>query len=232
MRKQHEKTGAEASTSRCTGVGGAWENAMKAMKEEENNGIQRYGEKEERMSIEVNAWVGNLGKYNEGELVGEWVHFPVDEDEWEEVMKRIHIGEQVDPNDPRFGVYEEIFFADYDSKLPLFDMFGEYPSVKQLNELADEVEDIEDDEVFEAMMSEYAVDVDQAIATYKEGSWRFFPGCDDMSDVAKVICGDDPAYFEAPDFMRCHFNFKSYGEELDSSGTFIPTKTGYVEIWG
>ena len=27
------------------------------------------------------AFVTNLGKYNEGELVGEWVHFPTTEEE-------------------------------------------------------------------------------------------------------------------------------------------------------
>lgn len=179
------------------------------------------------MSIEVNAWVGNLGKYNEGELVGEWVHFPVDEDEWGEVMKRIDIGA------PRWdgGVYEEIFFADYDSKLPLYDMFGEYPLWKNLNELAEEVEDVDDEDVLLAMLSEYAVDVQQALDTYKSGEWRFYPGCDDMSDVAAMVCKDDPAYYEAADFMKRHFDFKHYGEELDSLGTFIPCESGYVEIY-
>lgn len=182
------------------------------------------------MSVGVRAWVGNLGKYNEGELVGEWVDFPIDEEDWEEVMKRIHIGEQVDPDDPRFGVYEEIFFADYDSKLPLFEMFGEYPRVEQLNELAEDVADA-DEEVLLAMLSEYAVDIGQAIDTYKSGNWRLYPNCDDMSDVAKQCAEDDPCYFEAPDFMRRHFDFKHYGEELESTGTFIPCESGYIEIW-
>ena len=30
------------------------------------------------------AFVTNLGKYNEGELVGEWVHFPTTEEEMNE----------------------------------------------------------------------------------------------------------------------------------------------------
>ena len=29
----------------------------------------------------IEAFVTNLGKYNEGELVGEWVHFPTTEEE-------------------------------------------------------------------------------------------------------------------------------------------------------
>ena len=47
----------------------------------------------------------NLGKYNEGELVGEWVSFPVSADEMKAVLDRIQIGH---PDD--FGIpYEEIF---------------------------------------------------------------------------------------------------------------------------
>ncbi len=29
----------------------------------------------------LNVWVGNLGKYNEGELVGDWLELPKTKDE-------------------------------------------------------------------------------------------------------------------------------------------------------
>ncbi len=49
------------------------------------------------------AFVTNLGKYNEGELVGEWVHFPTTEEEMNEVFERIGIGSKGE-----FGqVYED-----------------------------------------------------------------------------------------------------------------------------
>ena len=38
------------------------------------------------------AFVTNLSKYNEGELVGEWVHFPTTEEEMKKVFERIGIG--------------------------------------------------------------------------------------------------------------------------------------------
>lgn len=182
------------------------------------------------MSFEVKAWIGNLGKYNEGELVGEWVEFPIDEDEWEEALERIGIGQQVDPDDPRYGVYEEWFAADYDSELPLYENFGEYPNYEDLNELAEEVEGIDDDDVFGAILDN-ETSIRAAIATYKGGDWRDYPGCDDMSDVAMRICNDDLAFTEAAEFMQRHFDFEAYGEELDSCGTFLPYNGGYVEVW-
>ena len=38
------------------------------------------------------AFVTNLGKYNEGELVGEWVKFPISAEEMQKVFERIGIG--------------------------------------------------------------------------------------------------------------------------------------------
>ena len=37
------------------------------------------------------AFITNLGKYNEGELVGEWVKFPTTAEALKEVFKRIGI---------------------------------------------------------------------------------------------------------------------------------------------
>ena len=61
------------------------------------------------------AFVTNLGKYNEGELVGEWVHFPTTEEEMKKVFERIGIGSK-----DEFGqVYEEWFITDYDCSIPV-----------------------------------------------------------------------------------------------------------------
>jgi len=49
------------------------------------------------------AFITNLGKYNEGELVGEWVKFPTTAEELKEVFKRIGIGQKDDFGQP----YEE-----------------------------------------------------------------------------------------------------------------------------
>ena len=53
------------------------------------------------------AFITNLGKYNEGELVGEWVKFPTTAEELKEVFKRIGIGQKDDFGNP----YEEWFIC-------------------------------------------------------------------------------------------------------------------------
>ena len=56
------------------------------------------------------AFITNLGKYNEGELVGEWVRFPTTAEEMKKVFDRIGIGQKDDFGNP----YEEWFISDYD----------------------------------------------------------------------------------------------------------------------
>ena len=79
------------------------------------------------------AFVTNLGKYNEGELVGEWVHFPTTEEEMKEVFERIGIGSKGE-----FGpVYEEWFITDYDCSIHgVSNLLGEYENLDKLNYLA------------------------------------------------------------------------------------------------
>ena len=75
------------------------------------------------------AFVTNLGKYNEGELVGEWVHFPTTEEEMKKVFERIGIGSK-----DEFGqVYEEWFITDYDCSIHgVSTLLGEYENLDKL----------------------------------------------------------------------------------------------------
>lgn len=54
----------------------------------------------------ISAYVTNLGKYNEGELVGKWLDFPTTQKEINKVLHEIGID----------GIrYEEIFITDYEA---------------------------------------------------------------------------------------------------------------------
>ena len=74
------------------------------------------------------AYITNLGKYNEGELVGETLEFPTSPQEVQALLK--HIG--VD------GIrYEEFFITSFDGDvLGLYDHLSEYENLDELNHLA------------------------------------------------------------------------------------------------
>ena len=76
------------------------------------------------------AFITNLGKYNEGDLVGEWVKFPTTPEEMQKVFERIGIGQKDDFGQP----YEEWFITDYDCYVDgLYDKLGEYENLDELN---------------------------------------------------------------------------------------------------
>ena len=72
----------------------------------------------------IEAYVTNLGKYNEGELASALLKFPTTREAVQEVLKQIGI------DNIR---YEEIFIADYDGDLSeLNACLGEYESIRKL----------------------------------------------------------------------------------------------------
>lgn len=94
----------------------------------------------------LSIYVTNLGKYNEGNLVGEWLALPCTEEELQEVLKRIGINEE----------YEEYFITDYESDCGI--KVGEYENIIELNEQLAELEALtknnNEQNKLEAMISE------------------------------------------------------------------------------
>ena len=81
----------------------------------------------------MNIYLTNLGKYNEGQLIGEWVELPVSNEELQKVFERIGINEE----------YEEYFIADYECG---FYEVGEYENIDTLNGIAERIEELDEEE--------------------------------------------------------------------------------------
>ena len=96
------------------------------------------------MDCAFEAFVTNLGKYNEGCLVGEWVKFPVTNEEMQAVFRRIGIGRR----------YEEWFITDYDCPdTAIGKVLGEYESLSELNYLAGQIMEMrESDDFWQAVL--------------------------------------------------------------------------------
>ena len=91
------------------------------------------------------AFITNLGKYNEGSLVGEWVKFPTTAEELQKVFERIGIGSKDDFGQP----YEEWFITDYDCPdAAIGKVLGEYESLSELNYLAGQIMELRESDDF------------------------------------------------------------------------------------
>ena len=81
----------------------------------------------------MKIYITNLGKYNEGYLIGKWVQLPVAEDVLDNVLEAIGIDE----------CYEEYFITDYETEIVgVCNSIGEYSSLVELNKLAERLESL------------------------------------------------------------------------------------------
>ncbi|WP_164516900.1 antirestriction protein ArdA [Clostridium transplantifaecale] len=175
------------------------------------------------------AFVTNLGKYNEGELAGEWVKFPTTYEEMQKVFERIGIGRA----DESGNVYEEWFISDYDCYVDgLYDRLGEYESLDELNYLANKLEEMDysDYEHFLAAIeiSDYTHSVKDLInLTDNLDKYDVMSGIKDYDDLGREFA-DDLMGLNFPEHLKYYFDYERYGRDiaLEESGAF--TDYGYI----
>ena len=160
----------------------------------------------------MNIYLTNLGKYNEGELIGEWVELPVSQEELQKVFERIGINEE----------YEEYFITDYECD---FYEVGEYESLDTLNEIAERIKELgkEESEVVKALMSELGYTLNEAIDKVNSGNYRIYSDCDDMTDIAYQVVEECGYLNNVPDNVARYFDYESFGRDLGIEGTYIFT---------
>ena len=95
----------------------------------------------------ITAFITNLGKYNEGELLGEWLPLPTTPEQAKACLKRIGID----------GIrYEEYFITDYKTWLRINPYYHlpKWANLDELNYLAKKLDEMTDEEIerFEAML--------------------------------------------------------------------------------
>ncbi len=170
----------------------------------------------------MKVYVANLGKYNEGYLIGQWVQLPIDDDKLDEALKTIGINEY----------YEEYGIFDFEDEIiDLHNVVSEYSSIKALNELAQRIENL----------SEYEVDKFSAVLEYV--------ACRSVSDVIELIeqldefdlltnVDDDEGlgYYYAeecccidiPEQLKNYFDYEAYGRDIRFEISCLYTTFGCV----
>ena len=179
------------------------------------------------------AFVTNLGKYNEGELVGEWVKFPTTAEEMKKVFDRIGIGQKDDFGQP----YEEWFITDYDCYVDgLYDKLGEYESLDELNYLASKLDEMSQGEYeqFQAAMEigDHSGSVQEIInLTENLDCYDVYPDIHDYDDLGRYYI-DELDAMQVPEHLKNYIDYEAYGRDvaLEESGDF--TDLGYVRDTG
>ena len=179
------------------------------------------------------AFITNLGKYNEGELVGEWVKFPTTAEEMKEVFKRIGIGQRDDFGQP----YEEWFITDYDCYVDgLYDKLGEYENLDELNYLASKLDEMSDSEYaqFQAgmEMGDHCGSLQEIInLTENLDCYEVYPHIADYDDLGRYYI-EELEVMQIPEHLQNYIDYEAYGRDvaMDENGSF--TDQGYVRDTG
>ena len=185
--------------------------------------------------FDYEAYVTNLGKYNEGELASEPLKFPTTTEEVQALLKRIGVDNIQ---------YEEIFIADYDGDLPeLNACLGEYESIDELNHLACLLSELDksDLEKFEAAVAsgEHTSGVGDLINLVENlDCYDFYIGVSDDETLGRIYA-EDMELINIPENLRDYFDYEAYGRDMRinedggfvKGGFFLPNGSQFTEYY-
>ncbi|EKB5511866.1 antirestriction protein ArdA [Listeria monocytogenes] len=163
--------------------------------------------------MDMQVYISNLGKYNEGELVGAWFRPPID---MEEVKEKIGLNDQ----------YEE--FAIHDYELPF--EIDEYTPISEINRLCALVEEIEDTPIYNELKEiqgmwfsslEDLIEHKDDIICYSD--------CDSMEDVAAYYVEETGQLGEVSTNLQNYIDYHALGRDMELEGNFLVTSNGVFE---
>ncbi|WP_336786922.1 antirestriction protein ArdA [Paenibacillus sp. MMO-177] len=196
--------------------------------------------------MEIKIYIANLGKYNEGELVGKWVTLPVSEEELEDVFVEIKLGYRDEDGDYHHGYvekwerggvlydtfYEEMAIHDYEA--PSGIKINEYDSISNLNELAERLEAMPsyDKENVEYLLDTGDYNFEEAMDKAESGDFMLFHDCDDMSDVAYKYYEETGMMNDIPVSLQGYIDWEKVGRDMEIEGSFYRLSNRmYIQIY-
>lgn len=166
----------------------------------------------------LKIFISNLKEYNNGKSSVSGVSLPCEG--LEEVLNKI----SNNGND-------ELFISDYETDISNLKI-SEYDDILQLNEIAEEIDNLSDDEVIalQAYLEQYN-DIEQALEEVRQGNYTIYYDCDDMSDVAYQVVNESGLLDGVPETLKGYFDYEAYGRDIDINGTFIQIDNSFVELY-
>lgn len=165
---------------------------------------------------EMQVYIANLGKYNEGEMVGAWFSFPID---FEEVKEKIGLNAE----------YEE--YAIHDYELPF--RIDEYESIDRLNDLYELIQEIENEPIYDELneIIEYWFNDIEDLLEHKDDIISY-SDCSSMEDIAYYYIEETGVLNALPENLRYYFDYASLGSDMELEGNFLITSNGVFEYVG
>ncbi|MCJ7842634.1 antirestriction protein ArdA [Lederbergia sp. NSJ-179] len=163
--------------------------------------------------MEMRVYISNLGKYNEGELVGDWFTPPIN---MEEVKERIGLN----------GDYEEIAIHDYELPFEI----DEYTPINEINRLCAMIEEIQGTPIYhelKAMIGYWFSDLEELLENVDD--IICYSDCHSMEDVARYFVEETGLLGEVPTNLQSYIDYYAFGRDMELEGNFLVTSHGVFE---
>lgn len=178
----------------------------------------------------IRIYVANLGKYNEGELVGSWISLPMDEEDINEILVK-EVGLTLDPEEAHVRamrgerVYEE--WAIHDLESDFVRDVSEWSDIWALNEKAELIEGWNDYQK-QTMLAAIEVFGDEAWL-YDVDDYVLYDDVHSDYDLGYYWAVDSGCYkLEGP--LAQYFDYEAFGRDINIETCGGHTSYGYVEL--
>ena len=163
--------------------------------------------------MEMQVYIANLGKYNEGELVGAWFTPPID---YEEMEERIGLN----------GEYEE--YAIHDYELPF--EISEYTSISEINRLCELVMELEGSPILDELKEIQGMwfgSLEELLEHVED--IQCYSDCASMEDIARYYVEETGQLGEVPSNLQNYIDYQSLGRDMEIEGNYLVTSHGVFE---
>ena len=163
----------------------------------------------------LSVYVANLEEYVKGNLVGDWISLPIEENGWKDFLKTI-------------GSPEEIAIHDYEDNLGLDGLeIVEYMSIKELNELGEHIENIDTCDI-DAINALYEAlgDFEEALACLESDGYVYY-GNMTMEEVAQEYIEE---YYVIPEGLENYIDYKAFARDMIYD-SYYETDYGVIAVF-
>lgn len=161
---------------------------------------------------DIKVFIANLGKYNEGEIVGAWFTPPINK---EELAEKLGLNDQ----------YEEYMVQDYEGPV----VFSEYSTIGEINEAAAAVEALKGTEIYPAIKELIGEWYDNVIelAAHKDDIACYHVA--NMTELAEELA-DEGWFGDIPPQVENYIDYAKVGRDLEIEGGFVETPHGIYQL--
>lgn len=164
---------------------------------------------------QVDLYIANLGKYNEGELEGGWISLPTEEETIREFLDKV-VGINKD--------YEEWAIHDYQGELIKPD---EYDDIFELNEQAEKLSELNEWEIktLKAAVEYFG----QEAFDYELEDFILYEDIHTHYDLG-YYWAEESGCYQLDGMLARYFDYEAFGRdiEIETCGGF--TKYGFIEL--